>query len=107
MVDDTRARQLIEEVLFRDPDRDWSCQELARLLRLTGRTIAREIRFLREADKIERSYGKRRRMTFKAKPAVTYPRWMEPIRWVEVQSLIVVTVRRHSIDDEEEVPSDL
>ena len=104
MTDETRARQLIEEVLFRDPDRDWSCQELARLLRLTGRTIAREIGFLREADKIERTYGKRRRMTFKAKPAITYPRWMEPVRWVEVQSITVVSVRRHSIDGDDDEP---
>jgi HTH domain len=100
-MEDTRARQLIEAVLFREPGRDWSCQELAKLLRLTGRTIAREIRFLREADKVERSYGKRRRMKFKAKPAVIYPRWMDPLRLCDIKQITVVSVSIHLIAGDE------
>jgi CTP-dependent riboflavin kinase len=101
-VDETRARQLIEGILFRDPERDWSCQELAKLLRLTGRTIAREIRHLREDDKIERSYGKRRRMTFKAKPAISYPRWMDPVRACDLKEITVIRVVIHSIDEDDQ-----
>lgn len=92
---------MIEEVLFRDPGKDWSCQELAKLLRLTGRTIAREIRFLREADRVERSYGKRRRMTFKAKPTIDYPRWMDPVRICDVRQITVVSATIHWIAEDE------
>lgn len=100
-MDDTRARQLIKDVLFLDPLREWTCHELARLLRLTGRTIAREVRFLKEANQIERVYGKRRRMTFKAKPASIYPRWMQPVLMEDVERVIVLSVNRYSIDRNE------
>jgi hypothetical protein len=100
-VDDTRARQLIREVLFRDPLREWTCHELARLLSLTGRTIAREIRFLKESNQIERAYGKRRRMTFRAKPASPYPRWLQPLALEDVERVIVLSVNRYSVDKDE------
>jgi DeoR/GlpR family transcriptional regulator of sugar metabolism len=102
MTDETRARQLIEGVLFEDPKRDWTCRELASLLRLTGRTIAREVRHLREDDKIERTYGKRRRMTFKAKPEIAYPRWMDPVRMCDLKVIAVVRVVFHTIDEDDQ-----
>ena len=101
-MDDTRARQLIREVLFRDPLREWTCHELAKLLHLTGRTIAREIRFLKESNEIERTYGKRRRMTFKAKPLSVYPRWMQPLVLEDVERVIVLSVNRYSVDKDEQ-----
>jgi DNA-binding transcriptional ArsR family regulator len=95
------SRELIEQLLFADPFRDWSCAEMAKRLRLTGRTISQEIRQLREMDKVERSYGKRRRMTFKAKLSVEYPRWMDRVKLVDLQTMMVVSIHRHTTDGEE------
>lgn len=75
---------------------------MARRLHLTVRTIAREVRILHENDRIERVYGKRRCLRFKAKPPVEYPRWMEPLKMVDIRAMMVAKVTRHFIDGEEE-----
>lgn len=93
------AKDQIEQVLFDDPLRLWSCSELAQFLHLTGRTISQEVRQLREADKVERVYGKRRRLTFKAKLSIEYPRWLEP-KHDDIQRIMVIGIHRHVTEEE-------
>jgi hypothetical protein len=41
-------------------------------------------------------------MTFKAKPAISYPRWMDPVRACDLKEITVIRVVIHSIDEDDQ-----
>ncbi len=97
---DQRARKAIVALLDKDETREWSCEEMAATLRLTKRTIAREVNLLVQEGVAQRQYGKQKRLTFKRLPPAPMPAWLMGVTAEQLAQLdkLVVGGRTHRID---------